>query len=34
MAQTKWVLVLTLVHDHRLNELTVWDKSVMLRLNG
>ena len=33
MAQTKRVSVLTSVHDRRLNELIVQDKSVMRRLN-
>ena len=33
MAQTKWVLVLMSVHDHRLNKPMVWDKSVRRRLN-
>ena len=34
MAQTKWVSVLTSVHDRRLNEPTVWVKSIMHILNG
>ena len=34
MTQTERVLVLTSVHDHRLNEPMVRDKSVMCRLNG
>ena len=33
MAQTERVSVLTSVHDRRLNELTIWDKSVMHKLN-
>ena len=31
MTQTEWVSVLTSVHDCRLNEPTVQDKSVMCR---
>ena len=34
MAQTERVSVLTSLHDHRLNEPMVQDKSVMHRLNG
>ena len=34
MEQTEWVSVLTSVHDHRLNEPMVWDKSGMHKLNG
>ena len=34
MAQTKQASVLTLVHDRRLNEPMVRDKSIMHRLNG
>ena len=33
MAQTKRVSVLTSIHDRRLNEPMVRDKSVMRRLN-
>ena len=34
MAQTEQVSVLTSVHDHRLNEPMIQDKSVMRILNG
>ena len=34
MGQTEKVSVLTSVHDRRLNEPMVWEKSVMCRLNG
>ena len=34
MAQTERVSVLMSVHDHRLNEPLVRDKSVMRRLSG
>ena len=34
MAQTEWVSVPTLVHDHRLNETMDRGKSIMRRLNG
>ena len=33
MAQTEQVSVLMSVHDRRLNEPMVWDKSVISRLN-
>ena len=34
MAQTEWVLVLTSVYDHRLNEPIVRDKNEMRKLGN